>query len=62
MAKLTNSRCVLQSNKVVRHQDVWNNKGFGVFSFMKRPNGAFSGALFKLLGWKKEVYGDKRTQ
>ena len=48
-------RCVLQSGKIVRHEDVWNNKGFGVFGFLKRPNGALSGALFKMLGWKKEV-------
>lgn len=44
-----------QSNKIVRHTDVWNNKGFGIAGFLKRPNGAVSGTLFKLLGWKKDA-------
>lgn len=51
--------CALQLGKIVWHHDVWNNKGFGVLSFMKRPNGAFSGAIFKALGWKKDVYANQ---
>ncbi|KAK9812570.1 hypothetical protein WJX73_009815 [Symbiochloris irregularis] len=53
-----------KSGLIVQHTDVWNNKGFGMAGFLKRPNGAMGGALFKMLGWKKEVFppGHESTQ
>ena len=50
----------MQTGLIVRHEDVWLNKGFKVPTFMKRGTGVMSSAMFKLFGWGKEV--DKAAQ
>lgn len=44
---------------MVRHEDVWNNSGFGMPGLLKKPNGVLSSGIFKLLGWGKQVDGAK---
>lgn len=46
--------CV-QSGQVVRHEDRWNNKGFGVPGFLKPATGVFTSGALKLLGWGKHI-------
>jgi hypothetical protein len=44
-----------ESGRVVYHEDVWNNKGFGTPGFLKPANGVLSSWAFKIAGWGKEV-------
>ncbi|EIE22045.1 hypothetical protein COCSUDRAFT_56477 [Coccomyxa subellipsoidea C-169] len=45
---------------IVKHEDRWNNKGFRMPGFLKKPNGAFTSSIFKLIGWGRQV--DKAGQ
>ena len=45
----------VQTGLIVRHEDVWLNKGFKVPAVMKRGTGVMSSSVFKMMGWGKEV-------
>lgn len=45
----------MQTGLIIRHEDRWNNKGFKMPGFLKKPNGVFTSGVFKLLGWGRQV-------
>lgn len=45
----------MQTGLIVKHEDRWNNKGFKMPGFLKKPNGIFTSSVFKLIGWGRQV-------
>ena len=43
-----------QTGLIVKHEDRWNNKGFKMPGFLKKPNGIFTSSVFKLIGWGRQ--------
>ena len=54
-----NTRCAvvdaMQSGKIVRHQDRWNNSRFAVPGLLKKPTGLFTSGLLKAFGWGRHI-------